>query len=124
MKKRNRYIFFRYRYLGKQDKITIGNYPTLTLKKAREDVAKWQVILANGDNPKTVKNLIIKEKITELTFEELFRKWYSVIFESKISAPLILRSFEIHVFPHFGKYPISAITIHNCLSLLDNLSSG
>ncbi|MFS1563269.1 MAG: phage integrase central domain-containing protein [Candidatus Arsenophonus phytopathogenicus] len=79
-------------------------------------------MLANGDNPKTVKNLIIKEKITELTFEELFRKWYSVIFESKISAQLILRSFEIHVFPHFGKYPISAITIHNWISLLDKLS--
>lgn len=31
-------FFYRYRFLGKQDKMTLGSYPALSLKAAREEV--------------------------------------------------------------------------------------
>lgn len=45
-------FFYRYRFLGKQDKMTLGSYPALSLKAAREEVEKWASVLVGGDNPK------------------------------------------------------------------------
>lgn len=43
--KRGRYFFYRFRFTGKQDKMTIGSYPEFGLKAARDEVAKWAAIL-------------------------------------------------------------------------------
>lgn len=40
--------FYRFRFLGKQDKMTIGSYPEFGLKAARDEVAKWAAILPAG----------------------------------------------------------------------------
>jgi hypothetical protein len=42
---------FKYRFNGKQDKLVIGRYPDLTLKKAREARAKHAADVAEGKSP-------------------------------------------------------------------------
>lgn len=54
-------FFYRYRFLGKQDKMTIGSYPEFGLKAAREEVVKWSAILARGENPGSAR-VWIKQK--------------------------------------------------------------
>jgi hypothetical protein len=44
-------FFYRFRFLGKQDKMTIGSYPEFSLKAARDEVAKWAAILAREKTP-------------------------------------------------------------------------
>ncbi len=64
--KRGRYFFYRFRFLGKQDKMTIGSYPEFGLKAARDEVAKWAAILARGENPGSGK-ASTKPKLTAST---------------------------------------------------------
>lgn len=67
-------FFYRFRFLGKQDKMTIGSYPEFGLKAAREEVTKWAAILARGENPR-IRQSLDKAKInSQYTFEELFRE--------------------------------------------------
>ncbi len=100
--KGGRYFFYRFRFLGKQDKMTIGSYPEFGLKAARDEVAKWAAILARGENPR-IRQSLDKAKInSQYTFEELFREWHSMVCIQKESAGQVLRSFELHVFPSSG----------------------
>lgn len=117
-------FFYRYRFLGKQDKMTIGSYPQLGLKDAREEVEKWAAVLAKGDNPKIKRDLERGKISTQFTFEQLFREWFAMVCIQKESSPLIIRSFELHVFPKVGKYPAAELTLHNWLTLLDRLSKA
>lgn len=117
-------FFYRYRFLGKQDKMTIGSYPQLGLKDAREEVEKWGAVLAKGDNPKIKRDLERGKISTQFTFEQLFREWFAMVCIQKESSPLIIRSFELHVFPKVGKYPAAELTLHNWLTLLDRLSKA
>lgn len=117
-------FFYRFRFLGKQDKMTIGSYPEFGLKAARDEVAKWAAILARGENPR-IRQSLDKAKInSQYTFEELFREWHSMVCIQKESAGQVLRSFELHVFPKLGKYPAHQLTLHNWLTVLDRLAQG
>ncbi len=117
-------FFYRFRFLGKQDKMTIGSYPEFGLKAAREEVTKWAAILARGENPR-IRQSLDKAKInSQYTFEELFREWHAMVCVQKETSDQILRSFELHVFPKLGKYPAHQLTLHNWLTVLDRLAQG
>lgn len=117
-------FFYRFRFLGKQDKMTIGSYPEFGLKAAREEVAKWAAVLARGENPR-IRQSLDKAKInSQYTFEELFREWHAMVCVQKETSDQILRSFELHVFPKLGKYPAHQLTLHNWLTVLDRLAQG
>lgn len=117
-------FFYRFRFLGKQDKLTIGSYPEFSLKAARDEAAKWATVLARGENPRIRQGLDRAKIHNRYSFEELFREWYSMVCIQKESASLILRSFELHVFPKLGKYPAADLTLHNWLTVLDRLAEG
>lgn len=72
-------FFYRYRFLGKQDKMTLGGYPALTLKAAREEVELWASVLVGGENPKIRRDLERNKISARYTFEELFREWHGVV---------------------------------------------
>lgn len=117
-------FFYRYRFLGKQDKMTIGSYPAFSLKAAREEVDKWSAVLARGENPRIRQGLDKAHITSRRTFEELFREWHAMVCIQKSSAYQVLRTFELHVFPKLGKYPADQLTMHNWLTVLDRLAEG
>ena len=42
----------------------------------------------------------------------------------KESESQVMRTFELHVFPTIGKFPVHQLTLHNWLTVLDRLLSG
>ncbi len=104
--------------------MTLGGYPALTLKAAREEVELWASVLVGGENPKIRRDLERNKISARYTFEELFREWHGVVCIQKGNAAQVLRSFEIHVFPRIGKYPAAELTIHNWLTLLDKMAKA
>lgn len=83
-------FFYRYRYLGKQDKMTLGSYPALSLKAARDEVDKWATVLASGDNPRVRRDIDQGKKSNAYTFEGLFREWHGMVCVQKESSAQIL----------------------------------
>lgn len=116
-------FFYRYRFMGKQDKMTIGSYPAISLKQAREEVAKHAAVLAIGKNPKIQRELELARLNSSMTFERMFRDWFEMVESGKKCADQVMRSFELHVFPKVGKYPASEISLQRWIELLDALAA-
>lgn len=52
----------KYRYLGKEKKLSLGRYPDVSLKVARDRRDEARTLLANGADPASVKAAIANEK--------------------------------------------------------------
>lgn len=71
--------------------------------------------------------LLEKERIRTVeadTLKQAFEDWYKkVLGKTKPAHVQINRSFEIHVFPSYGKHPSMEVTLHHWLDLLEELAA-
>lgn len=115
----------KYRYLNKEKKLSIGEYPAITLADARERREEAKRLLANGLDPSSVKQQIKQERILENanTFEVIAREWHEHKKPewSAVNAKTVLDRLERDVFPEIGKYPIRMITHKMLLDLANTL---
>ncbi|WP_433925084.1 tyrosine-type recombinase/integrase [Vreelandella sp. 21] len=112
----------RYRFEGKQHRIDVGTYPITSLKQAREEALQVRRYVEEGSNPRIERELIRLERKGGENFEALFRDWYaSYCVKQKKSPEQILRSFEIHCFPHVGHLPADKIATERWLTLLEDV---
>lgn len=111
----------KYRYLGKEKKLCIGEYPTISLAEARDHRDEAKKLLANGHDPSAVKQEIKQERIQEAgnTFEAIAREWHEhkKLEWSEVNAKTVIDRLERDVFPEIGKYPIKIITHKMLLDL-------
>src|SRR5690625_1715550 len=67
--------YFRYRFNAKQDSYSLGRYPSMGLKEAREAHKEAVNLLAQGINPKRARQERKAENQAAWTMDELFAKW-------------------------------------------------
>lgn len=110
----------RFRFQGKAARLDLGTYPLLSLKDARLKHLEMRAVLEEGRDPRRVAaaRVVANQKLE--SFEDLFRRWHSenLVGEFK-SAGDILRSFEIHILPTFGKLSAEDISVNMWLDRLD-----
>jgi len=118
----SKYWRFKYRYAGKEKLLSLGVYPTLTLKEARakRDEAKKQ--LAEGVDPSEAKQEAKQLKIlkAENSFEAIAREWHDTKtggWTIKYSKKVMTRM-EGDLFPAFGNKPIAEIAAPQLLACL------
>ncbi|MCB0448301.1 MAG: tyrosine-type recombinase/integrase [Gelidibacter sp.] len=113
---------FKYKYLGKEKRISLGKYPVVTLLKAREKRIEFQRQLNEGIDPS--RNKIEKEKLAKRannnTFENVAQEWFDrkKAQWSEAHANDIWHRLEKDAFPYIGKRPIDKITPSDVLELL------
>ncbi|HEX7877420.1 MAG TPA: integrase arm-type DNA-binding domain-containing protein [Sphingobium sp.] len=104
----------KYRFGGKEHRLTFGTYPAMTLVEAREAREAARKLLRAGTNPKVDRKQ--KAAVAAIangnTFEAIAREWHAQ--QQKIRAQRyagqILDRLEADVFPAIGTLPITAIT--------------
>ena len=104
-----KYFRLKYRFAGKEKVLALGVYPEITLKQARIERDKAEVLLTQGIDPLAAKQVIKEEKLN--TVEYVAREWFNSTahtindqtHEKKI------RHFEKFVFPAIGDQPINEI---------------
>ncbi|MEO8804134.1 MAG: integrase arm-type DNA-binding domain-containing protein [Rudaea sp.] len=116
---------FDYRRPGtpKRNTLSLGIYPDVSLKKARERRDEARTLLADGIDPGE------KRKAETLagadTFEAIAREWYEK--HASTWAPThgekIIRRLERDVFPWIGSKPIAGITAPDLLAVLRRIES-
>ena len=115
----------KYRYLGKEKKLSIGEYPIISLAEARERREEAKKLLAAGQDPSLAKQEAKQEMVkeTQNTFEVIAREWYAHKTPewSKVNADTVLKRLEKDVFPEIGKYPIKTITHKMLLDLAHSI---
>ena len=123
----SRWWRFKYRFAGKEKRISLGVYPDVGLKKARDRRDEMRKLVADGIDPSAARK---QEKLMALdaalnTFEAVAREWcekHSPNWEASYSVKLLAR-LEANVFPWLGHRPIRDIKAPELLSVLRRVES-
>ena len=123
----SRWWRFKYRFAGKEKRISLGVYPDVGLKKARDRREEMRRLVADGVDPSAARK---QEKLMALdaaenTFEAVAREWlekHSPNWEASYSMKLLAR-LEANVFPWLGHHPIRDIKAPELLSVLRRVES-
>ncbi|MBK67936.1 MAG: integrase [Rickettsiales bacterium] len=113
----------KYYFLNKEKKLSIGEYPIISLSMARDEREKAKKLIAQGIDPSQHKQDIKNDRIEEQnnTFEVIAREWYQMKSSewSAVNTNTVLGRLEKDVFPVIGSVPIKDIT-HTMLLDLAN----
>jgi Arm DNA-binding domain len=116
---------WKYRYAGKEKRLSLGVYPDVSLRAAREKRDTCRTQLASGVDPGEARKA---EKFAQAgleSFEVIAREWHQKFTKGldEKYGKLILRRFETDVFPWVGKRPIAKIESPEMLAILRRIES-
>lgn len=115
----------KYRFGGKEKRLSLGVYPDVTLKMARERRDNARKLLADNIDPSENRKArkAARAEWEENSFEVIAREWYA-----KHSAnwtadhgDRIIRRFERDIFPWVGNKPIAKVTAPELLSAIQRI---
>jgi integrase len=117
----------KYRFENKEKLLSLGTYPDVSLKDARErrDSARKQ--LADGIDPshsrKAQKSMRMERAVN--SFELVSREWYEKHAPNWVEAhgSRIIRRLERDIFPYLGARPISEITAQELLQVVRKIEA-
>lgn len=117
----------KYRHEGKEKLLSLGTYPDVSLKDARErrDSARKQ--LADGIDPshsrKAQKSL--RQERAANSFETVSREWYEKYSPNWVDAhgSRIIRRLERDIFPYLGSRPIAEIAAPELLQVIRKIEA-
>ncbi len=113
----------KYQFLGKEKSCSLGAYPDVGLKEAREERDKLKKLLSQGVDPVQHKRTTLHQKMaaSEHTLEALARRWLEIKNIDPTHKERSLRRLEIHAFPRLGFRPIHEITTVELVSCLETI---
>jgi integrase len=116
---------FKYRIGGKEKRLSLGVYPDVSLKLARERLEEARRHVASGIDPSEQRkgSATRPVPVTEDTFEVIAREWSAK--HSPAWAPghgdKIIRRLEANIFPWIGSKPIRAVTAFELLTVVQRI---
>lgn len=119
---------FKYRFNDKEKVLSLGTYPTLSLKDARELREKYKNLIAKDIDPNEQKKQkkeeakIIEEK-KENTFYKISQEWHKN-YKSEVSENYHIkleRAMELYMYPYIKNKPIEDITRLDLIEILKDL---
>lgn len=116
---------WKYRYGGKEKRLSFGVYPDVTLKSAREkrDAARQQ--LAAGIDPGQARRAGKLAQAGAESFEAIAREWHAKFSPGWADShgDGILRRLERDIFPWLGKRPVAEVKAPELLAVLRRIES-
>ena len=117
----------KYRYLGKEKKLSLGRYPDVSLKVARERRDEARTLLANGADPASVKSQLSHEKreASENTFGKIADEYITKIEKEGRAAVTIKKTRWLLslMVSDLGGRPITDITAAELLTTLQKVEA-
>lgn len=116
---------YKFRYEGKENRISFGTYPEVSLAKARELHSDARKLLAQkvspSENRKTVNTT--KKLNAANSFEFVAREWWHSYMKEKADShkEKVIRRFELYLFPWIGTKAISDITAPQVLEVIKRI---
>lgn len=116
---------YKYRFDGKEKRISLGTYPDISLADARNSHAAARKLLANNIDPseeRKAKKISTKHN-SENSFEIVARAWLHSHMKNKAAShkDKVIRRFELYLFPWIGNKPISDITAPQLLEAIKRI---
>jgi integrase len=107
----------KFRMAGKEQLLTIGAVPEVSLNAARARCDQVRAQLGRGEDPRTAE---FAQAGAARAFEDVARQWHAHTRRrwTEVHASDVLRTLERDVFPAIGAMPIGAITVPVILNAL------
>lgn len=110
----------RYRLNGKQEKVTIGKYPSLTLKDARVKRDELMQLAARGKSPAKEKQLIKQRLSATTTVREFGERYYNeVVVRDRKDPTDMLPCLTKDIYPAIGEKALQDVTVADIQRLVD-----
>ena len=111
---------WKYRYGGKEKRLSLGVYPDVSLKSARGRREAVRQQLAAGIDPGQARKAHKVALAGAKSFEAIAREWHAKFSPGWVArhSDRILRRFENDLFPWLGKRPVADITAPELLLVL------
>ncbi len=104
---------WKYRFAGKEKRLSFGVYPAVSLREARDARDAARKMLLRGIDPSADRKAAKLEKIDRAAndFESVTREWFGKNSPGWVEShsSRILRLFERDIFPYIGKMAISEV---------------
>jgi integrase len=117
----------KYRFDGKEKRLSLGVYPEVGLKDARERRDAARKLLANGVDPSENRKAQKSARADSVanSFEVVAREWFAEYSSTWVERhrTRILSRFENDVFPWIGEKPIADITAPDVLTVMRRIES-
>ncbi len=114
---------FKYRFDGKQKRMSLGVYPDISLKDARDRRDEVRKLVANGVDPLAHRKE--KKVARQFTFEIVTREWFEK--NRQKWAPrtwdLVTTRIQKDLIPEIGHRPINVITPRELLGVLERVQA-
>ena len=116
---------FRYRYNGKQQNLSLGTYPLMSLSEARQQAVECKKVLAGGQDPK-LERLLEKEKILQaVTVKQALDYWIdNYAAKNRSNHEKHRAQFEKHVYPYIGHIPLDKCETRHWVKVFDDITNG
>ena len=112
---------WRYRYVGRENMLSLGAYPEITLAQARDRRDESRKVLAQGIDPACVKSEARESK--HVTFEAITREWLErQQFAPKTRAKADWMLDDL-ILPYLGRRPIRELTAPEILAAVRRIES-
>ncbi|WP_340617979.1 tyrosine-type recombinase/integrase [Xenorhabdus entomophaga] len=114
---------FTYRLDGKKlNRLTIGRYPDMSLKQARETRDKCRSWLASGKDPKLQFNLTMQESLKPITVKDAIEYWIENYGkDNRVSIDKHVAQLKKYIYPYIGNMALSDCETHYWLQCFDKI---
>jgi integrase len=114
----------RYRLNGKQEKVTLGEYPAFTLAEARKWREECRAGVAKGASPMKAKQTEKAESREPGTVEAFAWHWFTEVAEKSSENPRnIHRALVKDILPALGRKRIEEVTTADVLAITDRIKA-
>jgi integrase len=121
---------FKYRFGGKEKLVSLGVYPDVGLKQARERRDEARKLVASGTDP-SAERQAAKSAFTEAlrrecdSFEAIAREWFQKFSSNWVSShsETVIHRLEANLFPWIGGRPIAEISAVELLEVLRRIEA-
>lgn len=118
---------FKYRFEGKEKRLSLGIYPDVSRRDARERRDGLRRHLANGIDPGINRKMQKDARAQRAadSFETIAREWFSMNLPTwaETHSSKIIRRLEVDIFPWLGGKAIAEITAPDLLKVLRRIES-
>ena len=117
----------KYRFDGKEKLLSLGVYPDVSLKQARERRDDARKLIADGVNPSENRKATKSARADRAgnSFEVLAREWFSKYSKNwgDDHCQRVMRRLERDIFPWIGKTPVSQVIAPELLKVLQRIEN-
>jgi hypothetical protein len=110
---------YRYRLNGKQERVTLGRYPALSLKLARAERDKRETLVAQGQSPAVQKRLAKQRAAPDTTVAEFGERFFrDVVAKDRRDLTIPRRYFDKSIVPAIGTKAVRDVTTEDVRAII------